>query len=70
MELVDRLHKEGITIIMITHRFNLNTYVDQVIYMGKHGKIEEQGCHQELVSRPTGLYRKMWENFISVEKSK
>lgn len=49
---------------MITHRLNLNTYVDQIIYLGKNGYFES-GTHQELTQNKDGRYYKLWEDFTA-----
>jgi len=39
LEAVEDMKKDK-TIIMITHRLNLNTYADRIIYFGKDGYME------------------------------
>lgn len=54
---------KGKTVIMIAHRLSTIKSVDN-IYVVKDGKIEEQGDHEQLISR-MGLYNKMWNEYCS-----
>lgn len=49
---------EGRTSIIIAHRLATIREVD-CIYVLEHGKIIEQGTHQELIDKPTGVYHQL-----------
>jgi ATP-binding cassette subfamily B protein/subfamily B ATP-binding cassette protein MsbA len=46
------------TVIIIAHRLSTIRRSDKIIVL-ENGKIVEQGTHKELVSRSSGLYRKL-----------
>lgn len=47
------------TVIVVAHR--LGTIIDaDMIYVFNHGKIVEQGTHQQLISIPNGYYSDLW----------
>jgi ABC-type multidrug transport system fused ATPase/permease subunit len=45
-------------VIIIAHRLSTIRRSDKIIVL-ENGKIVEQGTHKELVSRSSGLYRKL-----------
>nr|WP_181377352.1 type I secretion system permease/ATPase [Ochrobactrum sp. LM19]AJW30023.1 HlyB family type I secretion system ABC transporter ATP-binding protein, peptidase C39 [Ochrobactrum sp. LM19] len=49
----------GRTVIIIAHRLATVRYCNRIIGM-KDGLIVEQGTHDELLSRPDGLYAHLW----------
>lgn len=51
---------KGRTVIIIAHRLATVRYCNRIIGM-KDGVIIEQGSHEELVSRPGGLYAHLWQ---------
>lgn len=55
----DRL-MEGRTSIVIAHRLSTIHRADQILVMHK-GEIRERGTHAELLDRPDGIYRKLYE---------
>lgn len=57
-----RLSK-GKTVVMIAHRLSTVTGADR-IFVIRDGNIEEQGNHEELVSKK-GLYAHMWQQYNS-----
>lgn len=61
-EAFGRLSK-GKTVVMIAHRLSTVTGADR-IFVIKDGNIEEQGSHEELVSKK-GLYAHMWQQYNS-----
>lgn len=56
--------KNSQTVLMVTHRLNLNSYADKIIYLGKGG-YKEEGSHTELIQKADSRYKKQWEEFIS-----
>jgi ATP-binding cassette, subfamily B, bacterial len=48
------------TVIAIAHRLSTLKHMDRIIVMDK-GRIIEEGTHDELLSKPTSLYKKLWE---------
>ncbi len=51
---------KGRTVIIIAHRLATVRYCNRIIGM-KDEVIIEQGSHEELVSRPRGLYAHLWQ---------
>ncbi|WP_266064292.1 type I secretion system permease/ATPase [Brucella intermedia] len=51
---------KGRTVIIIAHRLATVRYCNRIIGM-KDGVIIEQGSHEELFSRPGGLYAHLWQ---------
>ena len=56
---------EGKTLIVIAHRLSTVKNADK-LYVIKDGNIEEQGTHDELLSKG-GLYSSMWAAHISAK---
>lgn len=50
---------KGKTTIIIAHRLSTIMHVDRIIVFEK-GRIVEQGSHQELLNRGSGLYKSLW----------
>ncbi|QSW91081.1 peptidase domain-containing ABC transporter [Flavobacterium endoglycinae] len=61
-KLIDELHAQGKTIIVIAHKLQSIKNAD-VIYAFKKGEIVESGSHQELMNKEEYYYR-MWNNII------
>jgi ATP-binding cassette subfamily B protein len=51
---------EGKTTIVIAHRLSTIRQMDRIIVLDK-GKIIEDGTHDELVNKKSGLYKKLWD---------
>lgn len=51
---------ENKTVIFITHRLGFVKNVDEIIVLND-GKIKETGTHEDLLNRPNGLYKRMFE---------
>jgi len=58
----DALEKlmEGRTTIVIAHRLSTVQSADQIVVLHQ-GRIVETGTHEELLLKPEGLYRKLYE---------
>jgi len=48
------------TTLMIAHRLSTVRNCDKIIAL-KHGVIQEQGTHEELLALPDGYYKQLWE---------
>lgn len=48
------------TVIAIAHRLSTLKQMDRIIVLDK-GRIVEEGSHQQLLEKPGGLYKKLWE---------
>ncbi|MEP7266292.1 MAG: ABC transporter ATP-binding protein [Saprospiraceae bacterium] len=48
------------TSIIIAHRLTTIRHADQVLAMD-HGEVREMGTHEELLNKPNGLYRKLYD---------
>jgi len=57
---------EGRTSIVIAHRLATIKKADKIIVMDK-GFIVEEGTHQELLLKPTGYYRNLYDKQFSLE---
>jgi len=49
----------GRTVIMIAHRLSAIRDCDRIISL-REGRIVEEGSHKELITRPDGVYGKLW----------
>lgn len=58
----DALHNliEGKTVIVIAHRLSTIRGMNRIIVIS-HGKIVEDGKHDELVKNEGGIYKKLWD---------
>jgi len=56
---LDSLMKQK-TVIVIAHRLSTIMKMDRIIVIDKGGVIEE-GTHQDLLTKPDGIYRKLWK---------
>ena len=56
---LDRLTK-GRTTLVIAHRLSTVQRLDRILVFD-HGRIVEQGTHAELIARPGGQYRRLFE---------
>ncbi len=52
---------KGRTSIIIAHRLSTIRNADCILYVD-HGQIEEMGSHEDLMQKPDGLYRKLYES--------
>ena len=50
---------QGRTVIIIAHRLAAVRHCDRIIAIDE-GRIVEDGAHRELLSRPNGVYAKLW----------
>ena len=57
---------QGRTSIVIAHRLATVTNADKIIVMEK-GEIVEQGTHQELITKPEGFYKKLYDAQFAIE---
>lgn len=48
------------TVIVVAHRLSTIMKMDRIIVISK-GKIIEDGTHQELLNKPTGVYNNLWK---------
>ena len=48
------------TTIIIAHRLSTVKKMDRIISM-EHGSIVEEGTHEELANKDSGLYKKLWD---------
>ena len=51
---------QGSTTLIIAHRLSTVRDCDKIIVL-KHGIIVEEGPHDELLKKPDGYYRRLWE---------
>ena len=51
---------ENRTSIVIAHRLSTVQHADLIVVV-ENGRIEEAGTHEELISHPEGIYRKLYE---------
>ena len=57
-EALDRLGEQR-TVLVIAHRLGTIRFADNIIVL-KDGIVWEQGTHDELLSKPGGVYADMW----------
>lgn len=53
--------RTGRTTLVVAHRLSTVIDADEILVLNGNGEIVERGAHAELVSRPQGAYRAMWE---------
>ena len=58
----DALHKliQGKTTIVIAHRLSTIRQMDRIMVI-ENGKIIEDGTHEELLDKKSGIYKKLWD---------
>lgn len=66
-EAIDLVAKDS-TSLMIAHRLSTVRNCDIIIAL-KHGVIQEQGSHEELLQRPNGYYKQLWEKQAEATKA-
>ncbi|MEU4965556.1 MULTISPECIES: ABC transporter ATP-binding protein [Streptomyces] len=54
------LADSGVAVVLITHRLAATASADH-IYVLDHGRVTEDGTHEQLMGRPGGLYQGMFE---------
>jgi len=59
---------KGRTCIFISHRLSTVQHCD-TIHVLAEGRIVESGRHEDLVDKPSGLYKKMWETQEKLPKT-
>lgn len=61
-EIIDTLRSASSqrTTITIAHRLSSVVHCDKILVLEK-GRVVECGRHEELLARPDGVYRKMWD---------
>ncbi|WP_029902843.1 peptidase domain-containing ABC transporter [Prevotella sp. 10(H)] len=64
-QVLERLAKEGKTIILIAHRLTTTKDADHIIVL-EEGKVRETGNHTKLMDTKGSLYRKLWEEQFSI----
>ena len=57
VQIIKKLHANGLTIITIAHRLSTIKDCDRIIVLDK-GKIIEEGKHEDLINK-NGIYSKM-----------
>lgn len=62
---------KGRTTVVIAHRLSTVIDADQILVL-QNGRIAESGNHFELMCRPDGLYKELWEkqNTVHLEAEK
>ena len=50
---------EGKTVIAVAHRLSTLRQMDRILVL-EHGRIIEDGSHDELIAKPNGRYAKLW----------
>lgn len=58
-EALDKLMKNK-TVIVIAHRLSTIRKMDRIVVVDQ-GKIVETGTHQSLITKQSGIYKKLWE---------
>ncbi|GAB7531696.1 ABC transporter ATP-binding protein [Pseudomonas sp. 3A(2025)] len=53
----------GKTVIVVAHRLSTVAQLDRILFFD-NGRITEDGSHDELVAKPGGAYRRLWERQV------
>lgn len=53
------LAEEGHAVVLVTHRLAATANADR-IYVLDQGRVAEEGTHEQLMTRPDGIYRGMF----------
>jgi ABC-type multidrug transport system fused ATPase/permease subunit len=61
--------RRGRTTFVIAHRLSTIRSANQILVMDE-GRIVERGRHQELIGKPDGLYRRLYEKQYGVESDR
>eukprot|EP00127_Corallochytrium_limacisporum_P002969 Clim_evm16s144 gene=Clim_evmTU16s144 len=59
LEAFSRISRNKTTIV-IAHRLSTVVDADEIVVLG-HGKVIEKGSHSDLMSRPSSIYKTMWQ---------
>ena len=54
---------EDKTVIVVAHRLSTVAQLDRILFF-ENGRIIEDGSHSELLARPDGAYRRLWEQQV------
>ena len=60
-EAVNELMKSNLTVIIIAHRLSTIRNAERIALIAK-GKVAEYGCHEDLMKKPHGRYKRLVES--------